>query len=98
MADGQFVTRDGSPWVPLYLESINEEKCIGCGRCNKVCSHGVLGVKGLTEENEDCEIDDEEMERMVSTVINKGACIGCNACALVCGAKGAQNHVSALDL
>jgi ferredoxin III, nif-specific len=98
MAQGEALSRDGTPWVPLYLDSINDEKCIGCGRCNKVCSHGVLGLKGLTEDGEECEIDSEDMERMVSTVVNKGACIGCNACALVCGSKGAQIHISAADL
>jgi Nif-specific ferredoxin III len=95
MADVQTVSRDGTPWVPLYLDSISDEKCIGCGRCNKVCGFGVLGMKGLTEDGDECDIDDEEMERIVSTVSNKGACIGCNACSRVCGAKGAQTHVAA---
>jgi ferredoxin len=52
-------------------------------------------MKGLTEDGEECEIDDEEMERIVTTIVNKGKCIGCNACARVCGAKGAQIHVAA---
>jgi Nif-specific ferredoxin III len=95
MAEVQFLTRDGTPWVPLYLDAIDEAKCIGCGRCNKVCGHDVLGMKGLTEDGEECEIDDEEMERIVTTIVNKGKCIGCNACARVCGAKGAQIHVAA---
>jgi Nif-specific ferredoxin III len=95
MAELQFLTRDGAPWVPLYLDAIDEAKCIGCGRCNKVCGRDVLGMKGLTEDGEECEIDDEEMERIVTTIVNKGNCIGCNACARVCGAKGAQIHVAA---
>lgn len=94
----EFLTRGGTPWVPMYLEEVVESKCIGCGRCNKVCSHGVLGMKGLTEEGEECPIDDEEMERIVTTIVAKENCIGCNACALVCGAKGAQIHVPATAL
>ncbi len=34
----QFVTRDGTPWIPEYLTAIDAELCIGCGRCFKVCT------------------------------------------------------------
>ena len=91
----QYLSRDGTRWVPMFLEEISETKCIGCGRCNKVCSHGVLGMKGLTEDGDKCPIDDEDMERIVTTIVDKGKCVGCNACALVCGAKGAQTHIAA---
>jgi Nif-specific ferredoxin III len=91
----EHVTRGGHPWVPMYIETVNEKKCIGCGRCNKVCGHGVLGMKGLTEDGDECPIDDEEMERIVTTIVHPENCIGCHACGMVCGAKGAQTHVSA---
>ena len=52
-------------------------------------------MKGLTEDGDECEIDDEEMERIVTTIVDKGKCVGCNACAMVCGAKGGQTHVAA---
>jgi len=94
----EHLTRGGLPWVPKYLDEVNEAKCIGCGRCNKVCGHGVLGLKGLTEDGDECPIDDEEMERMVTTIVAKENCVGCNACGLVCGAKGAQTHVDATAL
>lgn len=90
----QFVTRDGSPYDPLYLDSIDWEKCLGCGRCYKVCGQNVIGSQWITEEGEVCEEDDGEAERMVMTVVNKGLCIGCRACARVCSTK-AQNHVAA---
>lgn len=95
MAQVQAFTRDGTPWTPLYLDAINPQKCIGCGRCQKVCGHDVLGMQGLSEDGEVVPIDDEEMERLVAVVVNKGNCIGCNACARVCGSKGAQVHVAA---
>lgn len=91
----QPVTRDGTPWLPLYLDSIDQRRCIGCGRCQKVCSQDVLGLLGLSEDGDVVEIDSEDMERMVADVVNPGKCIGCNACGKVCGAKGAQTHVAA---
>ena len=33
-----FTTRDGTPWEPAYLTAIDGERCIGCGRCYKVCA------------------------------------------------------------
>ncbi|MBK8176346.1 MAG: ferredoxin III, nif-specific [Rhodospirillales bacterium] len=95
--EAQPLTRDGTPWVPLYIESVDEEKCIGCGRCQKVCAHGVLDMQGLTEEGETCPVGDEEMERIVTIVVQKGKCIGCNACSMVCGSK-AINHIPASAL
>ena len=88
------LTRDGTPWVPLYIDAIDQKKCIGCGRCFKVCGHGVLGMKGITEDEELVEADDDEAERMVMTIVDGGKCVGCHACGLVCGSK-AMTHVAA---
>jgi Nif-specific ferredoxin III len=88
------VTRDGTPWTPMYLDSIDPQECIACGRCFKVCAQGVLEMRNATEEGELVEEDDEDAERMVMTVTNKGACIGCGACSRVC-AKNAQRHIAA---
>lgn len=79
--------RDGTPWQPMFIEDINAETCIGCGRCFKVCTHGVLEMMGKTEDDELVAPDDDEVERMVMTIANKGNCIGCEACAQVCGSK-----------
>jgi Nif-specific ferredoxin III len=89
----QPVTRDGSPWVPKFIESISQDLCIGCGRCFKVCSQAVLKMMGITEDHEMVDAEDDEAERMVMTVANGGKCIGCNACAMVCG-KNAQTHAA----
>ena len=96
MPDAAFVTRDGSPWVPSYLLAVDPEKCIGCGRCYKVCPQDVLTLMGINDEDElvDPFDEDEEIERKVMTIGNEGACIGCTACARVCG-SGAQTHGSA---
>ncbi len=85
------VTRNGTPWTPQYIESIDQATCIGCGRCFKVCGRGVLEMKGISEDDELVDADDEDAMRMVMTVANGGLCIGCNACATVCG-KNCQTH------
>jgi Nif-specific ferredoxin III len=94
MSETPFVRRDGTPWVPVYLESIEPELCIGCGRCYKVCGQGVLTMGWVTEEGEVCEEDDGDAERMMAIITNGGNCVGCGACARVCGTK-AQTQVPA---
>lgn len=78
-------TRDGRQWVPSYLESIHQETCIGCGRCFKVCGREVLALRGLNEDGDFVDLDDDdEIERKVMTVADGGNCIGCAACGRVC--------------
>jgi Nif-specific ferredoxin III len=95
MAKASNVTRDGTPWEPMYIEAIDPEQCIGCGRCYKVCGWGVLKMMGLDEDGGLIDADDDDAERMVMTIGDKGKCIGCKSCARVCG-KNAQTHVPAV--
>lgn len=90
----EYLTRDGTPWRPEYIEAIDAEQCIGCGRCFKVCGQNVLAMMGVDEDGELVDPEDDEVERMVMTIANKGLCMGCGACARVCG-KNAQTHVAA---
>jgi Nif-specific ferredoxin III len=88
-------TRDGRNWDPAYLLAIDPATCIGCGRCYKVCSHSVMTLKGINDEGEyvDDE-DDDDIERKVMALVDAGACIGCGACAKVCPAN-CQSHGAA---
>jgi Nif-specific ferredoxin III len=95
-----FSTRDGTAWQPAYLVEINGEKCIGCGRCYKVCSRDVMHLMGVDEDDQlvACsEDDDEEFVRKVMVLDHAGNCIGCGACARVCP-KNCQTHVGASAL
>ena len=79
-------TRDGRNWQPQYLLQIDRDVCIGCGRCFKVCGRGVMTLKGIDDEGQqvDLDDDDDEIERKIMVLDDVGACIGCGACARVC--------------
>lgn len=82
----------GSSWEPQFVQNINEDTCIGCGRCFKVCPRGVLELVGLNDEGERVHIsdeddEDEEYEKKVMTIAHQELCIGCTACSRICPKK-----------
>ena len=83
----------GETWTPTFVQSLNEDKCIGCGRCFKVCPRGVLELVGLNADGErihvdlDDDDDDEEYEKKVMTIAHRELCIGCTACSKICPKK-----------
>lgn len=87
------LTRGGSEWTPQFVSELDPKKCIGCGRCYKVCPRNVLDLversADLIDEDED--YDDDEM--MVMTIANAGDCIGCGSCGRVCP-KGCYTYAA----
>lgn len=83
----------GESWEPRFVQQINEDTCIGCGRCFKVCPRGVLELVGLNEDGEhvalagDEDDDDDEYEKKVMTIAHQEMCIGCTACSRICPKK-----------
>ncbi len=78
---------DGRSWTPRFVTRIDQEKCIGCGRCYKVCGREVLGLAGMDEDGNLIPIedgDDGDYEKKVIAIINQFSCIGCEACARIC--------------
>jgi Nif-specific ferredoxin III len=91
-----YETRDGRIWQADYLLAIDAKKCIGCGRCFKVCGRDVMILKGLTEEGDLVSLvddEDEEVEKKIMVMNDEGACIGCGACARVCPTN-CQTHAA----
>lgn len=84
------VTRSGAQWIPKFVESIDAEKCIGCGRCFKVCGRGILELQGLDGENNLIPIEasnEDEIDKKVMTIVHPELCIGCESCSKVCPKK-----------
>lgn len=79
------LTFGGKTWTPKFAQAIDQDKCIGCGRCFKICGHNVLELRPMNEEGEFVEDeDDEEIEKKVMVVAHPENCIGCEACAKIC--------------
>ncbi|MDB9538312.1 ferredoxin III, nif-specific [Anabaenopsis tanganyikae CS-531] len=85
MATVTGLTFGGNTWTPKFAQEIDQGKCIGCGRCFKICGHNVLSLKALNEDGEFVEDeDDDEIERKVMVVAHPENCVGCEACARIC--------------
>ena len=92
MAYATVTMPDGRSWTPKFVAAIDDEKCIGCGRCFKVCGRGVLQLMAVNDEGEFIAVDgddddDDEYEKKVMTIAEARACIGCEACARTCTKK-----------
>lgn len=77
-------TRGGAEWIPEYVTELNGQKCIGCGRCYKVCPRNVFELVDRTDVVEDDEFYDDDDEMKVMSIKDAMDCIGCMSCARVC--------------
>ena len=89
------LTRGGEEYIPAFVMDINQENCIGCGRCFKVCPRDVFDlidreeVEGLLADDandydDDYGDDDDGFSddtAMVMSLRNSMDCIGCGSCA-----------------
>jgi Nif-specific ferredoxin III len=96
------LTRGGEEYTPAFVMEINQENCIGCGRCFKVCPRDVFDlvereeVDGLMADDADDYDDDygdddddgfSDDTAMVMSLKNDQDCIGCGSCARICPKK-----------
>jgi Nif-specific ferredoxin III len=84
-------TRGGIPWTPAFAVAIDQKRCIGCGRCYKVCPRDVLELVDRDEDELDEGLDEDQMS--VMAIRDAMDCIGCGACGRVCP-KGCYTHQS----
>lgn len=90
------ITRGGAPWTPAFVIALNQETCIGCGRCFKVCSRDVFAlVEREAADDDDDDYDDgfSDDTSMVMSLANPMDCIGCEACSKVCP-KDCHSHAA----
>jgi Nif-specific ferredoxin III len=94
MTDFTVVLPGGGTWVPRFVVELDQQKCIGCGRCFRVCARDVLQLVGITEDGGRLQLDpdgdedeDEEYEKKVMTIAHAGNCVGCEACSKICPKK-----------
>jgi Nif-specific ferredoxin III len=86
------LTLGKTAWTPQFVQDINQKTCIGCGRCFKACGRDVLMLRGLNEDGEFVEDEeDDEIERKVMSIVHSEYCIGCQACSRVCP-KNSYTH------
>jgi Nif-specific ferredoxin III len=89
------ITRGGISWIPAFVTDLNQTRCIGCGRCFKVCPREVfelidrddLDLDELEMEDSDSDDDFDEAPGMVMSLKDLLDCIGCQACSRVCPKK-----------
>lgn len=82
------LTAGGKPWTPSFVQAIDQTRCIGCGRCYKVCPREVFDLVDRADVLADAEIDDfedlDEDNAQVMSLANALDCIGCSSCSRVC--------------
>jgi len=91
----------GKLWSPQFVEVINQDNCIGCGRCYKVCGREVLEMVGLNADGETVKLsdddDEDEYDKKVMSIANPNNCVGCEACAKICPKKCYTHDAHEMD-
>ncbi len=83
------ITRGGREWEPAFVISLDQERCIGCGRCYKVCPRNVFELVEREADEDDDDFSDDTS--MVMSLSDPEDCIGCQACSKVCP-KDCHSH------
>ena len=94
------LTRGGEAYTPEFVMEIDQNNCIGCGRCFKVCPREVFdlvdredveGLEAADDYDDDDYGDDDDGfsddTAMVMSLKNALDCIGCGSCARICPKK-----------
>jgi len=75
------ITKAGNIWVPQFIESLDQQNCVGCGRCYKACTRQVIEI--VTRQPTKGKATVERVAR----IAHPGECIGDAACEAACPRK-----------
>lgn len=67
--------KSGKEWIPLFLDHIDKEKCIGCGLCIKVCTGYCYEMQEINGKK-------------VAVAVHPENCLGDCSCHLICPVEG----------
>ena len=93
------ITRGGTAYTPEFITTLDQSKCIGCGRCFKTCPRDVFDLVDRDDLDLD-DLDDDSWDdddgfsddtAMVMSLKDPMDCIGCKACIKVCP-KSCMTH------
>ncbi len=91
------ITRGGTEYTPEFIMTLDQTKCIGCGRCFKTCPRDVFDLVDRDDldlgDDDDWDDDDgfSDDAAMVMSLKDPMDCIGCMACFKVCP-KACMTH------
>lgn len=80
-------TKSGKHWVPAYVEYIEENRCIGCGLCVKVCVGNCYEMKAVPERKVTVAINGKQKTltvKKIAVVVNPDNCMGDCHCHKIC--------------
>lgn len=69
------VRKNGKEWIPIFLEYVDPEKCIGCGLCLKVCTGKCYKMRVINSKK-------------VAVAVHPENCLGDCSCHLICPVEG----------
>jgi len=86
------ITRGGSEYTPEFIMTLDQGKCIGCGRCFKTCPRDVFDLVDredldLVDDDDDDWDDDDGFSDDAAMVTNRKDpmdCTGWKPCIKVC--------------
>ncbi len=75
----EFVRADGRKWIPAFVKFVDEERCIGCGMCVRICLGNCYELREKIVNGK---------KKKVSVVVRPENCYGDCHCHKVCPVPG----------
>lgn len=77
---------EGAVHSSNFIATLDEEKCIGCKKCEEACPIDAIAMKEVGEK----ELKSGKTKKLYKAQINKDICLGCGVCTRTCNTKALQ--------